>query len=65
MIEYVLKKPYTCDLGTLPEGSTIREVRGALYFNGGMVSPQYMDVLKTLIQNEEYVSKRKVIQNKI
>ena len=69
MIEYVFKKPYTCDMGTIKEGSTIREVRQTIYFNGGMVLPTYAKLLRDIINNkeicEEYLLKRKIIENKI
>ena len=69
MIEYVFKKPYTCDMGTIEEGSTIREVRQTIYFNGGMVLPAYAKLLREIINDkeicEEYIVKKKIIENKV
>ena len=69
MIEYVFVKPYTCDMGTIEEGSTIREVRQTIYFNGGMVLPAYAKVLRDIINNkdvcDEYLKKVEIIKNKV
>lgn len=69
MVEYVFKKPYTCRLGTLSQGSTIRFFRGAVYFDGGMVDGGYGKILYDIVNNpqlkNEYLVEREIIDNKI
>lgn len=68
-VKYVLKKKYTCGLGSLTEGSEIRFLRGACYFDGGMVPDAYAIELKKLINDpklrDEYISVQKLIYNKV
>ena len=61
--KYVLIKPYEFDGGSLPEGSEIVKFRGRFYFNGGMVSPAWNDILSKVIVDEEYVRKMKITKN--
>lgn len=69
MVEYVFKKPYTCRLGTLSQGSTIRFFRGAVYFDGGMVDSGYGKILYDIVNNpqlkNEYLVEIEIIDNKI
>lgn len=73
MIEYVLKKPYDCEMGTLHKGASIRimcyDGRPVIYYDGGMVEGRYSDILLRLIKdkrmNSEYVIERSVIDNKV
>lgn len=73
MIEYVLKKPYQCEFGTLREGSTMRVMTynnvPVVFYEGGMVEGGYTDILLKLIENpklhSEYLEDREVIKNKV
>lgn len=69
MYEYIFIKPYEAEGGVIPEGSNLREFRGFLYLNGGLVSPVYAVELRELIEDEdlrkEYLDKRLVIANKV
>lgn len=62
--KYVLKKPYKCKYGTLPEGSEIIYFRGQFYFNGGPIPLSFNDIFSDLISDEEYVTKVKLLRNK-
>ena len=53
MVEYIFKKPYTCKLGTLSQGSSIRFFRGAVYFDGGMVDAGYGRILLDIVNNKK------------
>lgn len=73
MIEYVLKKPYTCEFGTLHEGASMRVMtfNGApvVFYEGGMVEGGYASILLNLITNkklhDEYLYDREVIKDKV
>ena len=45
MVEYILKKPYACQLGTLQEGGSIRVMtyngKAVAFYDGGMVDDGY------------------------
>lgn len=63
--KYVLKKPFECQYGTLPEGSEIIYFRGQFYLNGGAISNAWNSLFKKIIENDEYVVKTRLIHNKI
>ena len=73
MIEYVFKKPYTCSMGTLQEGASMRVMsyngKPVVFYEGGMVNGGYGDILLNLIEtpslHQEYLYDRKVIDNKL
>lgn len=45
-------KPFTCAFGTLPIDSEITILKQAIYFNGGMIQPQYYELFRDLINKE-------------
>ena len=68
--KYTFIKPYTVtELGTLPEGSDIILFRGLVYFNGGLCSNYYAQVLTNLINDDklrkEYLIETPPIMNKV
>lgn len=63
--KYVLKKPYECKYGTLPQGSEIIYFRGQFYFNGGPIPSTFDYLFNDLISNDEYVTKVKMVNNKL
>ncbi len=63
--KYVLKKPFKCQYGTIPEGSEITYFRGQFHINGGAVSQTWNTLFMKIIGDDEYVVKRKIITNKI
>lgn len=73
MIEYVFKKPYNCELGTIAEGRSMRVASyngiNYIYMDGGILETSYNDILMKLINNpklhNEYLSDREVIENKV
>lgn len=73
MIEYILKKPYVCALGTLSQGASIRVMsyngKEVVFYDGGMVNGGYGDILLNLIEtpslHQEYLYDREVINNKV
>lgn len=66
---FKLIQDYTCSDGTLMAGSDIDVLGDRIMFNGGMIQPQYYDVLRELITNPElskkYVREVPVPYNKI
>ena len=72
MVEYILKKPYACQLGTLQEGGSIRVMtyngKAVAFYDGGMVDDGYGRILLNLINDpslhEEYLFDRNIIVNK-
>ena len=66
---FKLIQDYTCSDGTLVAGSDIDVLGDRIMFNGGMIQPQYYNVLKELITNPElskkYVREVPVPYNKI
>lgn len=66
---FKLIQDYTCSDGTLVAGSDIDVLGDRIMFNGGMIQPQYYDVLRELITNPElskkYVREVPVPYNKI
>lgn len=73
MVEYVFKKPYQCELGTIAEGRSIRiatyDGKEYLYMDGGMLETSYNDILLNLIKNSklrsEYLEERTILENKV
>lgn len=73
MIEYVFKKPYVCEFGTLQQGATMRIMsyngKPVVFYEGGMVDGGYGDILLNLIKTpslrEEYLHERNVIDDKV
>lgn len=73
MIEYVFKKPYTCELGTIAEGRSMRvaSYNGSdyIYMDGGILETAYNNILMELITNprlhREYLTDKEVIENKV
>ena len=69
MIEYVFKKPYETKFGVIPEGSTLREFRGFMYMNGGLIAPSYAVELRNIINDkdlhDEYLKDQSIIHNKV
>lgn len=63
--KYVLIKPYQCQYGTLPSGTEIYYFRGQFYVNGGPIPNSYNDMFSELINDSSYVTKVRVIQNKL
>lgn len=61
--KYVLKKPYTCSYGTLPEGSEIISFRGQFYLNGGPIPHTWNDMFNEIISDESLVVKLKINKN--
>lgn len=62
--KYVLIKPYTCQYGTLPEGTEIICFRGQVYVNGGPIPNSYNKIFLDLVNNsDEYVRKVKIPKN--
>lgn len=51
--KYVLKKDFTCNEGVLKAGSEIYAIRGTYYYNGGMVMPSAIGLLRKLIETKE------------
>ena len=66
---FKLIQDYTCSDGTLVAGSDIDVFGDRIMFNGGMIQPQYYNVLKELITNpdlsKKYVREVPVPYNKI
>jgi hypothetical protein len=66
---FKLIQDYTCSDGTLVAGSDIDVLGDRIMFNGGMIQPQYYDVLRELITNPElskkYIREVPVPYNKI
>lgn len=52
-----LIQDYVCSDGTLVAGSDIDVLGDRIMFNGGMIQPQYYEVLRELITNKELSSK--------
>lgn len=73
MVEYIFKKPYKCNFGTLKEGASIRvEMYNHIpivYYDGGMVNSGYADILLNIINtpslHDEYLYDREIIKNKV
>lgn len=73
MTEYVLKKPYSCEFGTLRQGTSMRVMtfdgKPVVYYEGGMVEGGYGRILLKLITDEnlhrEYLYDRDVVENKV
>lgn len=67
--KYVFKKAYESKSGTIPEGSEVILFHGQVYFNGGMCTPFYQNMLNELIANKkfcnEYLQEMKIINNKL
>ena len=61
--KYVLIKPFTCQYGTIPEGSEIICFRGQVYVNGGPIPNSYNQIFLDLIGDDEYVRKVKINKN--
>ena len=66
---FKLIQDYTCSDGTLVAGSDIDVLGDRIMFNGGMIQPQYYEVLRELITNKElsskYVREVPVLYNKL
>jgi len=65
--KYIFKKPYVTEWGTLPVGSDIVLFRGFVYFNGGMVTPAYADILRNIVTDPklkaEYLDEQVIEKN--
>lgn len=61
--KYVLIKPYTCQYGTLGEGTEIIYFRGQVYVNGGPIPSSFNDIFLNLIEDSNYVKKVKIPKN--
>ena len=68
-VNYFFKKAYETPEGTFKEGSEFRFFRGMCYFNGGMVSKYYADMLVDILKNSklkaEYIKEEPIIYNKV
>ena len=66
---FKLIRDYTCPDGTLQAGSDIDLLGDRLLYNGGMIEPQYYDVLMNLITDEKlsktYIKEVPIPYNKI
>ena len=49
---FIFVRPFTCALGTLPVNSELTILKQAIYFNGGIIEPQFYDLFHTLIDDE-------------
>lgn len=73
MVEYIFKKPYQCELGTIAEGRSMRIAKyngkEYLYMDGGMLETSYNGILMNLIKNpklkNEYLEERTILENKV
>lgn len=66
MKKYRFVKDYTCSLGTLKKNSEIQLVNGVMYYNGGMLSDDYMKIMYNIINNdpdEEYIKEVPMIKD--
>ena len=61
--KYILIQEFTCDSGTLPEGTEIVLFRGMIYVNGGPIPSVYNDIFLKLIRDPKYVRKQKITAN--
>lgn len=61
--KWILIKPYTCEYGTIPEGSELFKFRGFYYMNGGMLTSNWNELVQSLIDNQEYTRKVKIHKN--
>ena len=68
-VKYVFKTPYVTDHGVLHENSEIRILRGAVYFDGGMVPESYakelLDIVESPVLREKYLKEVHLIKDVI
>lgn len=70
-VNYVFKKDYVTHgaIVMFKKNSEFRFFRGFCYFNGGMVQPSYVDILKKFVTDpklkEEYIKEEPLIYNKV
>lgn len=50
--KFVFVKELKTNEGSIPVGSELFYVNGVVSLNGGMLTPEYQNVFKTLIANE-------------
>ena len=67
--KYVFKKAYQTKSGTIPEGTEIILFRGLVYINGGMADNYSSGLIMHIVSNEkkreEYLTRMKIINNKV
>ena len=67
--KYVFKKAYESSQGTIPEGSEVVLFRGIIYFNGGMCTQFYQNMLWDMIADQkfrkEYLQEVRIINNQL
>ena len=65
---YIFKKDYQTQYGAVKANSELRIFRGALYLNGGMMTPAYQIMFMNLMKDEkfmnEYLEEVGIIENK-
>ena len=65
--KYVFKKAYESKQGTIPEGSEVVLFHGQVYFNGGMCTQFYQNMLCDMIADQkfrkEYLQEMRIINN--
>lgn len=66
MQKFKFIKEYVCSQGVIPVNSEIQIIKDVMYFNGGLISKTYQDILENIINNdinEEYVKEIPLVKN--
>lgn len=50
---YVFRKDFGMGNMEVPAGTEISKTHGCIYYNGGLLSPEFQNVFKTLIEREK------------
>lgn len=50
--KFIFVRPFTCDMGTIPVNSELIILKQAIYFNGGIIQPQFYELFHALIDDE-------------
>ena len=67
MKKYRFINDYKCKAGILPKNSEVLIVNGIVYFNGGILSPEYAKMIIKIIENDvngEYVKRLSLVKDK-
>lgn len=67
--QYVFKKDYVCNGGTIQQGSILVLMRGLFYLNGGMLDSSGIRFFTKMLNNQklkdEYLRETNQIYNKV
>lgn len=67
--KYIFIKDFVTEGGVIPKGTEVELFRGAVYINGGLAHPGYVDLLMHIINTpslkSEYLVGEKLISHKV